>query len=230
MSLEASGNTSEDLTEVFLALHSLAAFQGDDDDEDLDDEDNTGEGGEQEEQDAEDKSKDVRDPDAKARSEEAKRYRLRARDERRQREEAEAKLRELESKDKSEAERLRSDLEAVTAERDELKERFQPLAREVALARASVGRNVEDLDLLGYFLDKEKVEYLDDDGEIVDISDEVEALLKRKPNLVAASGSDGKGKDEDADEPSGRATNGKKARKGDTDYEALKQKFPALRR
>lgn len=170
--------------------------------------------------------KEVKDPEKKRLSEEAAKYRRLRREERQAREAAEAKLREHEDKDKDESTKLKGQLETVTKERDELKATVGTFARELAVSRAARQHGVTDTDLLEFFLSKEKVEYLDEDGEIADISDVVADLVKKKPQLVSS----GSSKDEEEDQPSGRQFNGKKDKSKSLDMETLAKKFPALRR
>lgn len=206
---------------------------GDDDGDDNDDGDDgdDGSGGTG----GDDKDDKVQDPDKKRLSDEAAKYRRLRREEREKREAAEKRLRELEDKDKDDSERLSGDLKVVTEERDSLKSKVESFAKEVAIARAIRGKNIADPDYLEHLLDKEKVEYIDEDGDINDISEVVDNLLKKKPTLVATGGDEDDDEDDEDDasrQPSGRRTNGKKkgANQNGTDFAALAKKFPALAR
>lgn len=205
----------------------------DDDDEDGDDEEGSGTGGT-----GSDDDKPVDDPEKKRLSDEAAKWRRLRREERLEREKAEARVKELEGKDASEAEKLQADLEAATAKVTTLTSQVSEFAREVAISRGASGKNIADLDYLGHLLDKEKVEYLDEDGEIADLSDAIEALLKKKPSLAATGGGDADDSDDDDDtdddaktKSTGKRTDGKgKGNKNGLDAAALQAKFPALAR
>lgn len=226
-----------DLRSLFRHLSDLvSAAPDDDDDDDTDDDDDDdddgadGSGGTG----GNDDKKDVDDPDKKRLSDEAAKYRRLRREEREKREAAEAKVRELEGKDASDAEKLQADLDAATAKVTTLSSQVSEFAREVAISRGASGKNIADLDYLGHLLDKEKVEYLDDDGEIADLGDTIDALLKKKPSLAATgSGKDDEGNDDDDDASTtstGKRTDGKDKKKNGVDQEALRKKFPALAR
>lgn len=217
-------------------LRSAAPGDGEDGGDDGDDDGDEDEGDDGSGGTGQDKDEKVQDPEKKRLSDEAARYRRLRREERERREAAEERLRELENKDKDDSERLSGDLKVVTEERDDLKSMVGSLAKEVAIARAIRGKNIADPDYLEHLLDKSKVEYIDEDGEINDIRDVVEDLLKKKPGLVVATSGDEDDDEEDEDgahnQPSGSRTNGKKksAAKNGTDFSTLAKKYPALAR
>lgn len=228
-----------DLRLLFPTLESLRMAAPDEDDkggkgeadEDEEVEDDSGSGGTGAGE--ADKKDDVGDLDKKRLSDEAAKWRRLRREERLEKEKLAARLLEIEGKDKSDAEKLKGQLDTITTERDTLKETVDEQSRELAISRACRGKNVADEDMVGYFLDKDDVEYLDEDGEVADIGDAVEALLKKRPALVATGG------DEDEDEneeeakrqPSGRRTDGKQPKGGNgLDFATLAKKFPALNR
>lgn len=233
-----------DLSSLFHSLYDLRSAAPDDDD-DGDEDNDESDGDEEDEEDSgsggtgkgkgDKDDKSVDDPDKKRLSDEAAKYRRLRREEREKREAAEARLRELEDKDKGDAEKLTAEVKTLTTRAEAAEAQVSDLAREVAIARASRGKNIADHDLLEFLLTKEKVEYLDEDGEIADLGSVVDELIKKKPSLVATGGGKDDEDDDDEDESkstaSGKRTDGKgKGNKSGVDQESLRKKFPALAR
>lgn len=230
-----------DLRRAFeLALAPAGAPNDDDDGDDDagddagDDDDGDDASGDDNDGNADDADDD--DSEAKLRSREAAKYRTRAKSERQKREAAEAELQKLKDKDGDA-------VDVATRKATEAEERATEA--ETALNGALFEAAFAQVQLdLGAFKDPKYVRYLLDqdddvqveDGEVVGLTEAVKALVKKDKSLLAsaANDSDDDGDDDDEDDepkrgkPSGRATNGRKSKKG-LDKEALQSKFPALR-
>lgn len=243
MSLQASGDLAKiiekinqrthrfDLRSLFPALHTLAAFEGEDDDEVEEEEE------EEIEEEDPDKSKDdkskgkekVIDPEKKRLSEESKRYRLQLREAERKLEEVAQKEKEQADKDKPEVERLTGEVAELTKKLDKVSPLLESQAVELAFFKSGAAAKFAKPATALKLLDLSEVEV--DDGKVDDdvMLELADKLLAEDPYLSASGGDD----DDDGKEkePSGRQTNGAKKKKGaGTDFEALAAKFPALRR
>ena len=238
--LEASGSTDGDGTVFDLSsllgainLSVWAAPDGDEDDTDDNDdadaddgEEDGGTGGT-----GGDDGKASDDPDKKRLSDEAAKWRRLRKEERLEKEALALKVAELEGKDKTDAEKLAADLVKATERADKAEERAQAHGRKVAIADGSAGKGIDDLKYLGYLLDEDDTEYFDEDGDVADLSDAIDALVKKYPKLVSATGSDNSNDDDESKTTAtGKRSDGKGKGKNGIDNAALAAKFPALNR
>jgi len=168
----------------------------------------------------------IKDPDKKRLSDEAAKHRNAAREAQRERDEALAKIREFEDKDKDELEKATRDLTEAKSTLEQVQSENTSLRAEVATLKAAGKFKFRDVsDAMDLAIKKAGIKGDEDDLEKV-ITDALEAIAKDKPYLLE----DGNEVEEEEGQPSGRSTNGHRKDKTKLDEEALRSKFPALRR
>lgn len=229
--------------EALLALNR-AEFGGfrmlkdDDDDDDTDDDDDDDASGDDDtDDDKKDKSK--KDKDASASDDdddepselENMRKRMKAADKRAA--ETERELRELRDKDKPELDKVRSDLEEITAERDGLRTEVRDLRLQNAFLTAN-DHEWHDPDVALSLAGSKKYleDVVDDDGEVdrKALKKALERLAKEHQYLIKSKSKDDK--DDEPGAPSGEPAGGRSdnAKDEKAKQASLRRRFPSLNR
>ena len=211
----------------------MMADEDDDEDEDDDDTGDSGTDDDDDDADKDDSGKDKSDSTDDNEESEVEKMRKRMKAADKARSKAEAELRALQDKDKPELDKVRSDLEEITAERDGLRSEVRELRLQNAFLTAN-DHEWHDPDVALSLADSKKYleDVVDEDGEVDKkaLKKALDRLAKEHTYLVK-SGKDDKPDDEPggpSGEPAGgRSDNGKdeKAKQAQ-----LRRRFPSLNR
>lgn len=139
-------------------------------------------------------------------------------------------LKKLKTKDLPDAERVKAEHEAVVAERDSYKTKFETLARTNAFLLASEAAKVTWANSsaalkVGDLADLE----IEEDGTVVGMADAVKALAKDHPYLLAPKDSNGKDTTTKSGSVVGSKNKGTKT-EAEISEEELLRRMPSLRR
>lgn len=233
--LEA-GNVDE-LMAINRAEFGGFRMMADEDDDEDEDDDDTGDSGADDDDDDADKDKSDKDKsdsgedDDKDAELEKMRKRMKAADKRA--EETARQLRELQDKDKPELDKVRSDLESITAERDGLLSEVRELRLQNAFLTANEHEWHDPDVALSLAASKKYLEdVVDEDGEVDKkaLKKALERLAKEHTYLV--NDKSGKDKDDEPGGPSGEPAGGRSDNVKDEKAKQaqLRRRFPSLNR
>lgn len=176
---------------------------------------------------------DVKNPKLKALSDEAAQHRVKAKELQEALDRANTRLKEIDDKDKSELEKAQSDAAELKSKLETAQETVKEQAVKLAFFESGAAAQFRSpARALVLLRDDLKDITPDEDGKVdaKAIKEKADALLKSDPYLKAEGGEEEEeGGDGSSETPSGRQTNGRRS-KSELDQEALKSKFPALRR